>query len=132
MISTLAELLKRETDVLAHLDCMKSRVIEDILMEVKKPLPGVTILSESPMCVVVSFSTVFSSPGHCLSAEYYIPESQAKAVADEIRKTRTTADMLKVMRQMIETKGIRIRSGDSAYTMPLNKNTLRVLEKYAV
>lgn len=121
-----ADKINQLRDLQAEIDRMTSSLnkalLESIESENKK---DVHMICNDPQIALVPYSVVMASPGHILSAEYYIPGSQVEAVRHRINNCLHADQLCRAVKEMIETKKVKMRGG---YTY-LNETTLRVLRE---
>lgn len=89
------------------------------------PSEGVTIVSKSPICGTIRFSTIMEN-GSVLAPEFYMQPSQAELVQGQLKNARTVNDVLNSIREMTVTGKVRTSSG----TQRLNKTTIDVLKQF--
>lgn len=101
---------------------LMSQVLEDIREAI---LPGVTPISTSPNCFIVSSSTMMKTKGLMMSAEYYSSVAQADLVNKALSPVlkRGMEYMLEKINEIVVKEAVVI----NRQTYPLNKNTVNVL-----
>ena len=109
-----------------EIDLMTSDLNLELLKAIEtENRKDVTLISDNPEIALVPYSVIMSSPGHILSAEYYLPGSQIEAVRHRINNCLHADQLCRAVKEMIDTKKVKIRGG---YTY-LNETTLRVLRE---
>ena len=89
------------------------------------PSDGVTIVSKSPICGTIRFSTIMEN-GSVWAPEFYMQASQAELVQGQLKNARTVNDVLNSIREMTVTGKVRTSSG----TQRLNRTTIDVLKQF--
>ena len=115
-------LLAAENTINVRLEILREeigRAIRDAQVPGVKPIPG------SVNCCAVSFSAIANSKNLCLTSEYYLQESQTKAVDAVLVKRRTASSFLAALSDMIHSGCAKV--GDSK--TPLNDQTLDILRE---
>lgn len=110
----------------AEIDKMTSDLNKALLDSIEtENRKDVHLISDDPQIALVPYSAIMSSPGHILSAEYYLPGFQVEAVRHRINNCIHAEQLCRAVKEMIETKKVKMRGG---YTY-LNETTLRVLRE---
>lgn len=104
-----------------RMDTLLHELEQTILLH---PAQGVTPLSEN--AASVNLQTIFASPGHILSAKYYLPKAQADIVLTKLKKYKAEPDrMIEEIETMIRTGKTKI----NGQTCLLNAQTITLLKK---
>lgn len=116
----LAEIINREKETALHVENLITDIVCDIATQ---PSPGVKPLCGN--CFTVSLSTVRQN-GLIMSADYYSPKAQAKAVDFNLSGAKTATDLVIKLNRAITDKAITINK--TKYL--LNPTTIGILKKY--
>ena len=116
-VAELKELESRVNEKVQGILCALAKEIED------NPLDGVKTIGNSPRCATVSSSAIWSSGNAILSAEYYLPASQAGAVRERLEKCKSVQSVCSAVQQMLTEK--KVKAGASV--IYLNEKTLAIL-----
>ena len=115
-------LLAAENTINVRLEILREeigRAIRDAQVPGVKPIPG------SVNCCAVSFSAIANSKNLCLTPEYYLQESQTKAVDSVLVKRQTASSFLAALSDMIHNGCAKVGNSKT----PLNDQTLDVLRE---
>ena len=120
----LQQVQQLENEISRMVDELKTQLVTAVAGQ---HLEGVKEIGCSGRVVSVSLSAITKTPGLNLSAEYYIPQSQADAINHRLAACKSSQQLCKAVREMIETGRVK-QSGNSNYVY-LNKETVRILRE---
>lgn len=118
----ISEIRTLEEKILTVIEEVRDSVVKEVR---DNPLPDVKQISASPRAAIVRLSTV-QKYGGVLSAEYYIPESQAELVRQRLDGVKTATEFTSRVRDMIDTNFVKVGTNKHM----LNPRTVDVLKKY--
>lgn len=118
LITDINDIINLEKNITAQLEWLKSNIVQEIE---NTPVPGVNHIA--PNICTIRFSQL---QNNVWSAEYYLPDAQARHVQQALSGIAIISSFLQKLREKIEKKSVRI----SGNTYPLNNTTLCVLQKY--
>lgn len=118
IITDINDIINLEKSITAQLEWLKSNIVQEIE---NTPVPGVN--HNAPNMFTIRFSQL---QNNVWSAEYYLPNMQARHVQQAMSGIATVSAFLQKLREIIEKKSVRI----SGNTYPLNNTTLCILQKY--
>lgn len=118
IIIDINDIINLEKSITAQLEQLKSDIVEEIK---NTPVPGVNHIA--PNICTIRFSQL---QNNVWSAEYYLPDAQARHVQQAMFGIATVSAFLQKLREMVEKKRVRI----SGNTYPPNNTTLCILQKY--
>lgn len=99
-----------------------STLVEEICLEIEGQNPSANTICNHPECIAVKFSTIASNNG-ILSAEYYVPRSQAEAVRKALSANTDYKTVLARIWNMVSDKKVSIGK-DTTF---LNNETVGVI-----
>ena len=124
-MTTVKKALQREVELVMLLSQLKTEIIDAV--KEAKPLPGVKPIGDGKLnCAVVRLNALRENSFN-LSAEYYLPSSQADAVKTRISGAKTVTELIARVTDIVETKSVKA----NGTTLQLNNSTIEALKKYA-
>lgn len=122
----LAISVQQAIDSFRQAQVLTEKLRDDIVATIQQTsFEGVTEISSSPKCFILSLSTVMKQPGVILTAEYYSPACQADLVHKAL--TASTGNIFSLMKKvsdMVEKRCVVI----SKFSYRLNDITLGILQ----
>lgn len=113
-----------EAEMMRLVEQIKSEIIADVKAQ---PFHGKMLNDGSnggPVTAVIPFSEMARTKNFL--PEYHIPAEQGKAVCRKLDSCKTVQQVMKSVREMLESGTVRLSSNERFY---LNENTLKILRE---
>lgn len=120
MEQNLKQLINEENEIVCKIQKLKEELFKTVG---DAKLTGVNSISEN--CSVVSVSAIAKS--NILSAEYYVPKTQAKIILDAFKSVKTANDFSRKLNEIIENKSVKL----SSCNHKINDDIIKILEDFA-
>ena len=124
-MSNLTNSLQESFDLLQKLKLLNEEIFVEIDKEIENipELKGVTRLSSSPNCAIISFSALSN---RCWSPQYYMADCQKEAIRKGLAKCGKDLEKItKCIKKMLDDKFVKVNNDKTI----LNDNSLETLQK---